>query len=48
MVRDATYVLDEILGNDMELPIAEHVVHTSGFTEVVLDGQGVPRRGEPA
>ncbi len=48
MVRDATYVLGEILGNDMELPIAERVVDTSGFTEVVLDGQDVPRRGELA
>ena len=35
-VRDATYVLDEILGNETELPIAEHVVDTHGFTEVVF------------
>ena len=36
MARDATCVLDEILGNDMELPIAEHVVDTSGFTEAAF------------
>jgi len=35
-VRDATYVLDEILGNETELSIAEHVVDTHGFTEVVF------------
>lgn len=35
-VRDATYVLDEILGNETELPIAEHAVDTHGFTEVVF------------
>jgi TnpA family transposase len=35
-VRDATYVLDEILGNETELPIAEHVVDTLGFAEVVF------------
>ena len=31
-VRDATYVLDEILGNPTELPIAEHATDTSGQT----------------
>jgi TnpA family transposase len=35
-VRDATYVLDEILGNETELPVAEHTVDTHGFTEVVF------------
>jgi TnpA family transposase len=35
-VRDATYVLDEILGNETELPIAEHAVDTHGFTEVIF------------
>ncbi len=35
-VRDATYVLDEILGNETELPIAEHTVDTHGFTEIVF------------
>lgn len=35
-VRDATYVLDEILGNETELPIVEHAVDTHGFTEVVF------------
>jgi TnpA family transposase len=35
-VRDATYVLDGILGNETELPIAEHAVDTHGFTEVVF------------
>jgi TnpA family transposase len=29
-VRDATYVLDEILGNPTDLPVAEHAVDTSG------------------
>ena len=31
-VRDATYVLDEILGNPTELPIAEHATDTTGQT----------------
>lgn len=35
-VRDATYVLDGILGNETELPIAEHAVDTTGFTETVF------------
>jgi TnpA family transposase len=35
-VRDATYVLDEFLGNETELPIAEHAVDTHGFTEVIF------------
>jgi TnpA family transposase len=35
-VRDATYVLDGILGNETDLPIGEHTVDTHGFTEVVF------------
>ena len=30
--RDATYVLDEILDNERELPIVEHATDTAGFT----------------
>lgn len=32
--RDATYVLDEILGNESELPLVNHTTDTAGFTEV--------------
>ena len=35
-VRDATYVLDEILDNETELPIEQHTTDTAGFTEVVF------------
>ena len=35
-VRDATYVLDEILDNETELPILEHTTDTAGFTEIVF------------
>ncbi len=35
-VRDATYVLDEILANETELPILEHTTDTSGYTEIVF------------
>ncbi len=35
-VRDATYVLDEILGNPTDLPIAEHTVDTAGQTLAVF------------
>ena len=35
-VRDATYVLDEILANETELPIIEHTTDTSGYTEIVF------------
>ncbi len=35
-MRDATYVLDEILDNETELPIVEHTTDTAGFTEVVF------------
>lgn len=34
--RDATYVLDEILANETELPILEHTTDTSGYTEIVF------------
>jgi len=34
--RDATYVLDEILDNETELPIVEHATDTAGFTEIVF------------
>ncbi len=35
-VRDATYVLDEILDNETELPIEQHATDTAGYTEVVF------------
>jgi TnpA family transposase len=35
-VRDATYVLDEILDNETELPIVEHTPDTAGYTELVF------------
>ena len=35
-MRDSTYVLDEILDNETELPILEHATDTSGFTEIVF------------
>ena len=35
-VRDATHVLDGILGNESDLPISEHTVDTLGFTEIVF------------
>ena len=35
-VRDATYVLDGILGNETDLPILEHTVDTHGFTETIF------------
>ncbi len=34
--RDAAYVLDEILGNESELEIAEHTTDTSGYTEMLF------------
>ena len=34
--RDATYVLDEILDNETELPIAEYATDTAGYTEIVF------------
>ena len=35
-VRDATYVLDEILDNETELPIVEHTTDTAGYTELIF------------
>ncbi|MFO0951183.1 MAG: Tn3 family transposase [Isosphaeraceae bacterium] len=35
-VRDATYVLDEILDNETELSILEHTTDTAGYTEIVF------------
>ena len=35
-VRDATYVLDEILANETKLPIVEHTTDTIGYTELVF------------
>ncbi len=35
-VRDATYVLDEILGNETDLDIVEHTSDTAGYTELVF------------
>ena len=35
-VRDATYILDEILDNQTDLPILEHTTDTAGYTELVF------------
>jgi TnpA family transposase len=35
-VRDATYVLDEILDNETDLDIVEHTSDTAGYTELVF------------
>ena len=35
-VRDATYVLDEILNNETELPILEHTTDTADYTELIF------------
>jgi TnpA family transposase len=35
-VRDATYVLDAILDNETDLPIAEHTTDTAGYTDLVF------------
>lgn len=35
-VRDATYVLDEILDNETELALLEHTTDTTGYTEIVF------------
>ena len=46
--RDATYVLDAILGNETELAILEHTTDTAGVT-VILTPVGytlIPGRGE--
>lgn len=34
--RDATYVLDGILDNETELPIAKHTTDTAGYSDVVF------------
>jgi len=34
--RDATYVLDEILDNETELPIDQHTTDTAGYSELVF------------
>lgn len=35
-LRDATYVLDEILDNETELEILEHTTDTDGYTEIIF------------
>lgn len=35
-VRDATYVLDEILDNETELLILEHATDTAGYTDILF------------
>lgn len=35
-VRDATYVLDEILNNETELSVLEHTTDTAGYTELIF------------
>lgn len=35
-IRDATVVLDEILNNETDLPIAEHVTDTGGYTDLLF------------
>src|SRR5699024_11987392 len=35
-VRDATYILDEILDNETELTILEHTSDTDGYTDFVF------------
>ena len=35
-MRDATYVLDEILDNETELSIVEHTTDTAGYTDLVF------------
>jgi TnpA family transposase len=35
-VRDATYVLDEILDNETDLAILEHTTDTAGYTDLVF------------
>ncbi|MEM9009033.1 MAG: Tn3 family transposase [Cyanobacteria bacterium P01_F01_bin.86] len=35
-IRDATYVLDEILNNETELSIVEHTTDTAGYTELMF------------
>jgi len=35
-IRDATYVLDEILNNETDLAILEHTTDTAGYTDLVF------------
>jgi TnpA family transposase len=35
-MRDATYVLDEILDNETELPLMEHTTDTAGYTDLIF------------
>jgi TnpA family transposase len=35
-VRDATYVLDEILDNETELSLVEHTTDTAGYTDIIF------------
>ena len=35
-MRDATYVLDEILDNETELSLIEHTTDTAGYTDIVF------------
>ena len=35
-MRDSTYVLDEILANETELPILEHTTDSHGYSEIVF------------
>jgi TnpA family transposase len=34
-IRDATYVLDEILNNETDLTILEHTTDTAGYTDLL-------------
>ena len=34
--RDATYVLDEIIGNETDLPILEHTTDTAGYSDLIF------------
>lgn len=35
-LREATVVLDEIVGNETDLPIAEHTTDTAGYTDIIF------------
>ncbi len=35
-MRDATYVLDEILDDETELPLVEHTTDTAGYTDLIF------------
>ena len=35
-IRDATYVMDEILDNETELTILEHITDTAGYPDLVF------------